>query len=113
MDRVVALAFTAVYVLLAWGCRWIAFHHKEFVFKCFPFYDPYYQPSKLTLASSKFFGLAGHVLFTLGTVRNLISVCLPARFADLAMFPALIIAVFVCKRTLRGMKLSAQKEQQA
>ncbi len=115
-ERLVAVGIAVVGILIAWGCRWIAFHDKEcraWYLKAVPIYDQYYQPDKFVFAFIKFFGLAGHVLFVFGATMNIIGACLPTRLADFAMLPALIIAVFVCKRTLRGIKLSQQESRQA
>lgn len=109
------LAFAVIAAGLSLGCRWIAFHPKTFVLKFFPYYDQYYQPSRFTLAFSQFFGLAGHIVFTLGAISSFMSAFLPLRFAGsfFVTVPSIAIAVCIWKKSLRGALQSQQEDKSA
>ncbi len=113
--RLARLVVAAIAAGLSLGCRWVAFHPREFTLKFFPYYDQYYQPSRVGLEFMKFFGLFGHILFTVGALSILISAFLPLRFTGsaLAFLPAVVISVFVWKKSLLGLRDSQEKDKLA
>jgi hypothetical protein len=112
-DRLAALVFALIGAGLSLPLRWIAFHPREFVLKCFPYYDQYYQPGRIALDCSKFFGLMGHIIFTSGAISCFISIFLPARFVGYAFVPSIVIAAFVWTKSLRGVLKSRQEDKSA